>query len=426
MDHGARAAQELGRFWDTLIQGETTAMPHAGLDTGLTETVGWLHRHQPGAVPDAVRERIWQRLAHQASHDAPVMEPGATPALLTSIASAPSANGRRVPPHSLGQEPRIVPSFGHRVRTQVATAALLLVTLAAAFVALRPQIPEIQDESTRVPALISALESVPGDVVDELLLEATFSAADLPAGDIEAVFYRLTLPPGASLPYLPVRLCGCSGEMAKVGAGAEVIQSGAYTLRLDAPMRIQRDGASRAAVEIPAQTEVILGPSDTAVFPDNTAPGVIRNGGDEPVVVIGVAISGMEGSGVRTPRLPAGVKLEKLTYTTSSEWRSLPVGPVSVSVWRLALPEETSVGLYEATGLESLWIESGGILRNFLRPGEAEPRGRPLFHPTGTSAPVLALAPGLRRTITSLDDQPAVLLAFSIEPAGAWSRELAP
>src|SRR5688572_28989471 len=111
MDHGARTAQELGRYWDTLIQGETTATPHAGLDTELTETVGWLHRHQPGAAPDAVRERIWQRLAHQASHDAPVMEPGATRALLTPIGSAPSANGRGVTPHALGQEARIVPSF---------------------------------------------------------------------------------------------------------------------------------------------------------------------------------------------------------------------------------------------------------------------------------------------------------------------------
>jgi hypothetical protein len=243
---------------------------------------------------------------------------------------------------------------------------------------------------------------------------------------MEAVFYRLTLPPGASLPYLPGRLCGCSGEMAKVGAGAEVIQSGAYTLRLDVPMRVQRDGAAPAAVEIPAQTEVVLGPGDSAIYPDNTAPAAIVNGGDEPVVVVGVAISGREGSGVRTPRLPVGVRLERLSATTPSEWRSLPAGPVSVSVWRLTLPQEASVGPYEATGLESLWIESGGIMRNFLRPGEAEPRGRPLFHPAGTSAPFLALAPGVRRIITSTDDRPAVLLALSIEPGGAWSRELAP
>jgi hypothetical protein len=426
MDHGQRAAHELSRFWDTLIQDETTVAPLSGLETELTVTVRWLHRHRPGAAPDAVRERIWQRLAHQASHDAPVMEPGATPALLTPIGSAPSANGRRVTPHALGQEARIVPSFGHRARTQLATAALLLVTLAIAFVALRPQIPEVRDESTRVPALIGALESVPGDVVDELLLEATFSAAELPAGDVEAVFYRLTLPPGASLPYLAGPLCKCSGEMAEVGAGVEVIESGAYTLRLDAPMRIQRDGASQAAVEIPAQAEVILGPGDTAIYPDNTVPGAIGNGGDEPVVVIGVTIHGMEGSGVRAPRLPTGVRLERLSHTISSEWRSLPAGPVSVSVWRLMLPEETGVGPYEATGLESLWIESGGIMRSFLRPGETEPRGRPLFHPAGTSAPFMAPAPGVRRIITSTGDQPAVLLALSIEPAGAWSRTLAP
>ena len=81
---------------------------------------------------------------------------------------------------------------------------------------------------------------------------------------------------------------------------------------------------------------------------------------------------------------------------------------------------------HEAPGLESLWIEKGAILHSLLPPGEAEPRGRPLFHPAGNRGAVMAPGPGVRHVITSKDDEPAELLVLSIEPAGVWSRSLAP
>jgi hypothetical protein len=327
--------------------------------------------------------------------------------------------------HAHEPGPRIVPSSGHRARAQLATVALVVATLVLGLAAVW-QSTSVLDNGLRPPALIRALASAPGDVVDEQLLETTFSAAELPTGDREAVFYRLTLPPGASLPFLVGPLCGCRARLAKAGAGAELIQSGAYTLRLEAPIRLQRAGASDALVDVPAGSEVTLEPGDTAIYPDYTAPGRISNGGNEPVVVVGVAINSIEGSGDPTPTLPPGVELELLASTPSAEWRSLPAGPVSVSIWRLALPAATSAGPYEATGLESLWIEKGEILHSLLRPGETKPRGRPLFHPAGTGTPVMALAPGVQHVISSKDDKPAELLVLSIEPAGVWSRTLAP
>lgn len=421
MDDGERTAHELGRFWDTLIQGETTAAPHSGLDPDLTEMVRWLHQHRPDAAPHAARERVWRHLAQQASLDAPATEPPATPALSTPTGPALPANGLLAAPHALGHKPRIVRPIGRSAPTHFATAALLLLTLAVAFMALRQQAPE----ATPVPALIRALESVPGGVVNELLLETTFSSEELPAGDTEVIFYRLTLRPGASLPSLAGPSCACWGELAKAGVGAEVVQSGVYSLRLDAPIRVQRGGTARAMEEIETRSEVNLGPGDTAIYSDATAPGDIRNTGDEPVVVVGMAIVAMEESAVPAP-IPTGIGFEHLTRTTGSEWRSLPAGPVSVSLWRVTLPEGTSLGPYEATGLEALRIERGAITRSFLRPDETAPRGRPLFHLAGTSAPFMAPAPGVRRFIASASDEPAELLVLSIEPAGAWSRELAP
>ena len=318
----------------------------------------------------------------------------------------------------------IRPSFGHRARTQLATVTLVASTLILGLAAIW-QSTSVLEAAPRPPALIRAFASVPGEIDDERLFAATFDAAELPTGDKETVFYRLTLPPGARLPFLVGPLSGCWGRLAKAGAGAELIQSGAYTLRLEAPIRLQRHGASDALIDVPAGTEITLGPGDTAIYPNYTAPGVIRNDGDEPVVVVGVAINSIERSVDHIPMLPPAVDLKLLASTPSAEWRSLPAGPVSVSVWRLALPAGASAGPYEATGLESLWIEKGQILHSLLRPGEAEPRGRPLFHPAGTGAPVMALAPGVRHVITSKDAQPAQILVLSVEPAGGWSQALA-
>ena len=43
---------------------------------------------------------------------------------------------------------------------------------------------------------------------EETLLTWTIAADALPAGDIESVFYRLTLPAGLSLPMLAGPFCG--------------------------------------------------------------------------------------------------------------------------------------------------------------------------------------------------------------------------
>ena len=326
-------------------------------------------------------------------------------------------------PLALEQESWIGSSIGRRVRTQLATVALLVLTLVLGFGAIW-QSASVSEHSPRPPALIRALASVTGGVANELLV-TTLGAEELPPGEKEAFFYRLTLPPGTSLPYLAGPLCGCWGELAKASAGAEIVQSGAYTLRLEAPMRIQREGASHVVEEIPARTAVMLGSGDTAIYPQATASGVIGNDGDEPVVVVGVAISSTKQSGVPAPLLPTGVTLEVLAHAATSSWQSLPSGPVSVSVWQLTLPKGTSVGPYEATGLESLWIESGTIHRRFWQRG-ATAGSQPMIHPAGTEAPFIATTPGVRRVITSEDDGPAVLLVLSIEPAGVWSRSLAP
>ena len=166
-----------------------------------------------------------------------------------------------------------------------------------------------------MPALVRALEAAPGGIVDTPLIEATFTAEELPSGEKEAIYYQLTIPPGASLPYLGGPFCGCRSETITAGVGAEVVQSGVYTLRLEAPLRVQRAGSTRPSEEIPAGTEVTLAAGDAVIYPNYAAPGDIRNAGAEPVTLIGVAIIATEGSGTPLPKVPPEVRATLLTHS---------------------------------------------------------------------------------------------------------------
>ena len=420
-----RAAEDrVGAYWDALVLGHETA--GIDLDPALADAIEQFHA-MGTAPPSTARERVWQRLEPLVAGETPVTGRLALsrPAL-KPIGPATTANGHVAAPDARRREAPLMRPVGRRARSHLATAALLVLTLAVGYAAIRLQAPEVRDEATRLPALIRALESAPGDAVADQLVEATFGAGDLPAGAREAIFYRLTLPPGASLPYLAGPLCGRRGEIATAGVGAEVVQSGAYAVRLDAPVQVRDGEAADGGEEMSVGTEIVLGPGDAANYPDYGARGAVRNAGDEPMVLVGVAIVAADGPGTAMSELPTGVIGESFGRTLPSELQSLPAGPVRVSLWRLTLPEAGGVGPYDPTGLEAVRIEAGTIAWNVVRPGAGAPSGPPLYRMAGTTVPFMAPAPGKRRVIASAGDEPAVLLALHIEPAGVWSRMLAP
>ena len=136
----------------------------------------------------------------------------------------------------------MMPAFGRRVVTDLGTAALLVLALAGGLAALwRP--PLANDHNPRhVPALVRALASSPDDVDAEVLFETTFPYEELPTGDVETIFDQATLAPGGTLPYLLGPYLGHRADLVTSGVGAEVVQAGTYSLRLDAP---NPDPASR-------------------------------------------------------------------------------------------------------------------------------------------------------------------------------------
>ena len=414
----------MGAYWDALVLGYEAI--DVGLDPDLGETIRRFQvaRETP---PPGARERVRARLGLPASAGAPRQERRAPPPPAPRpIAPATTPNGHRPVSALRGRTTQRPRSFGRWAMALVPTAAILLLTLVMGFAALWPRGFVRERAALQPPALVRAIDAVPGDAVAELLSEATFAGEELPAGETQVIFYRITLPPGVDLPYLAGPFCALRSERVTGGVGTEVVQSGAYSLLLDTPMRVQRGGGSRPVEEVPAGTEVIIRPGDTAIYPHYTAEGAIRSAGDEPVVVVGVAILSIDGWGSPAPELPKGVRAEQIARSMSSDWPTLPAGPKTVSLWKLTLPEETSIGPYEATGLEAVQVESGVITLGFLQPGESEPFHLPMSHMAGTSVPFLRPSPGMRRTIDSVGAEPAVLLAVSIEPRGTGASALAP
>jgi hypothetical protein len=413
-------ADALDRYWDALLRGEATSTT-TDLDPGLATLVARVQAAGsalPLLFPDP--DRAWRELRQASAPSAVAWSDGET-----TPPPWPHPNGHADLVAERRSAPPLPQRGGSGVLAHLATAALLLLLLAVGFAAIRQRMPEARDEGRWVPAFVRVLESAPGSILDTPLIEATFTGAELPGGEKEAAYYQLTIPPGESLPYLGGPFCGCRTETITKGVGVEVVQAGTYTIRLEAPLRVHRAGTAGPDEEIPAGTEVTLGAGDAVIYPDYAAPGDIRNTGNEPVTLIGVAIMAPEGSGTPLPTLPMGVTTTLLTHTNAPDWEAVPPGPLNVALHQVTLPAGTSVGPYEPVGLQAMRIESGTITRSFVPNGDTVPVGQPLAHQAGSTTPFLRISPGFRETLASSGQKPAELLVLLIEPAGISAQSLA-
>jgi len=271
----------------------------------------------------------------------------------------------------------------------------------------------------RGPTQVRARQATPMASAGEPLLEATFTAAELPTA-AQAFFYRLTLPPDETLSSLAGPFCGCGAEQIAPGVGAEMVQSGTYALRLAAPFRVHRAGGTDE--EVAAEAEVVLEPGDAAIFPDYAAAGEIRAAGAEPAVVVGIAIVAVAGLGTPAPSIPLTVEAEQLSTLRELGWGDIATGePVTIRLQRVELPAGAALGPYETAGAEAMLVETGQVGGSILPPGETSPPGTPLAYEAGSTVPFLTLRPGNRRLVSNTGDGPAMLLMASIGPEGGAS-----
>ena len=272
---------------------------------------------------------------------------------------------------------------------------------------------------TPAPAVLGTPAATPAPgATSETLFEATFTPAELPTGDREATFYRVTLPPGTSMPYLAGPFCGCGEESIVPGVGVEVVQSGSYVVQLEAPLRVRRGGQATEEA-VPPGTAVTLRPGDMVIYPDYAAPGEVRVEGDAPAVVTGVAITAPGPSGTPVPPLAPEVKTESLADLSARDWAAtVGSGPVTVTLRRVVVPPGSGLGPYEPVGVEAGTMEAGHLKLGIIPRGEDAPSKPLLDFQAGHVMPFLPMGAGTRRTMESVGAEPAVLLLLAVAPAG--------
>jgi hypothetical protein len=223
---------------------------------------------------------------------------------------------------------------------QVATAALLLLTLVTSVVAFG----RLRSAPGERPASLPAVVATPSS---EAALQTVFTTI-LPAALIPTApggrtfdFWHAVLEPGERVP------------IAGQSPGPQIthVVSGELTIQADGPLQLFRGtNIASGAGTVPSGTAVVLHAGDTAVYPYETA-AEYANLGSTPVQVVGgqLSVGGVPG---------AAASLTFLDYREKYPLPALPPGPVQATLVRATLP---SKGLVPAPPAGSLVMEVGAV-----------------------------------------------------------------
>ena len=146
---------------------------------------------------------------------------------------------------------------------------------------------------------------VPGIEPEGVLFEplAITSGVTIP-GPLDLIAVRLSIESGAGFPL----------ETSDPTGGMVIVESGTFTVRVDAPWAISRRGSFTAAIataeatgtfpatdeQIGSGEEVTMGAGDAAYIPGSVS-GEIRNDGNEPAVALAVFVGPTAGMTGATP-----------------------------------------------------------------------------------------------------------------------------
>ena len=422
-----RRAADLDRYWDAVMRGHAVERQAVERQTepeaAMTALVDRLHAHVPptSAIPRLFPnpDQSWCELRGLTAD--PTLGPGGAtlpPAIRFNT------NGRADPLPI----PVVASPFSRGwASLQTAMAALLVLLLAGGYLLFWQGRMNTRVNPTWLPAAIVA--SLPAGYAEEILFNATFAGDRLPGVEREAIFYQLTLPPGIRLQHLSgiEMACHCYHKAVATGVGVESIQSGEYSMQFDAPFWIQRGGFRAEKQEILAQEDVTLTARDVAIFHDYAAGGEIRNAGDDPVVVTGVAIVDMVNrtdANAPLPAPPPQARGQLLANTIPSDWTSFPPGPLTATLRRVTLPAGTTLPPLQPVGLEAVRIEAGVIAWSYVASGSNATPSMWMTRYAGATMPFMTELRDVQRVLETRSDEPVVLLVLTIEPAGLWPGAL--
>jgi mannose-6-phosphate isomerase-like protein (cupin superfamily) len=268
-------------------------------------------------------------------------------------------------------------------------------------------------------ALILVLPLLLGGVAPTLAQEATpvSTSAEITTEELATV----QLPATANPP-LPARLdvwlWGLTpGEELRFETGdappsiaADVVLAGAYTVRSEGRLQVQR---ATGLEEVPPGTTVTVHPGEAVIYVENQAAQVLRNPGDEPAQAISF------GAFAAAPSADA-----TLETVSQADWErsGLAGQDLTVTVERLTLPPRSSLPpvVPDVHAPRVFVVEEGEAQWVLLAPARATPPA-PAAIPFGREQTIAfqPLPPGEQLQLRNDEDQPLVLLQVTISTADA-------
>ena len=365
------AADQVVAFWDALVLDRPTE--DFDVDEDLAASLEHLQELGSGA-PAPARERVWQRLQPPLASADQHGTPSASVIPRDRMSPLPSPS-----PSEPAPQPGRTQAL--RMLAQLATAAMLLLTLGLGYRTLGPGRPG-DDQAGDLPAAIEAPVAEPAV---ETLFAMTLPAEEVPAaGLLHFAFWRLSLEPDVSTPMSSETPSCCHGPR------LTHVLEGELTVRADGPMQVFR-GAERAqdGADVAPDTELVVRPGDTVVH-DFAVPATYANHGTIPVQLA-------------TAGLSSGTSLdvwwEHTNYLDGTKQNlegPLPAGPVEFTILRADLPPDgefpapppgSHVLEVGAAGDASVGTSADGSLFNINDETETiyilllEPRGTPVLTP---------------------------------------------
>jgi hypothetical protein len=386
---------ELDRYWDDVVRGDW-ATARRDLDPRLAAKVRRLHGLDDAPPPDPVFiERLQEALTG--------VPPRPSGAAFGPVSTTPNGRmSRRALGRLIRRPPRRRWPAG-----QLATAALLLLTVVSGILAYGTVRPGSTDRSAGLPAPTSRPTAIalPPGVTVEQLLGATVDG--VPAAPVRVTLERWTFPPGPDA----FRAPGFSGPL------LIVMEAGRLAITVEGTAWLMRDAVADSAQpeQVMPGTNLTLEAGDQLVIPPGTGFSE-QNAGQEPAVKVAVPLLAGSGGPEGATWNASAIAAVDLAV---AERASLPTGALRVTLARYTLMPGVSLPPQAVAGLELIAVEAGTL--GLTLAGDQLP-GRHRATPDavvtyGTGSRVPTVEPGVTRSILNAGEEPLVVLVASLSPA---------
>jgi hypothetical protein len=236
--------------------------------------------------------------------------------------------------------------------SQLATAALLLVTLAIGYIAFVPRASRPASPVAAPPG-----DDMPGRPIADTLVEIVIAAGAVPAQPAFVSLYGVVAAPGAAATVDPT-----GHGPTPLGVEFDYVVAGSFGIRVAVPARLFRAGMMPE--DVAAGVDVVLGPGDAIAFPD-TERREIRNAGTTPLELI---VGGVWGNYIGSSAPVFEVTAYKGDRQLLREWTEPAPRDLVLELRRLLLPPGESLPLPPTGDLRLLLVEPGRELALWTQP----------------------------------------------------------